>query len=136
MVGNAVWSCVETDARNALGARRDVRDFLRAQADAGSDLDASELIVGELVSNVIRHAPGPIGLSVTWSGSRATLIVVDRGPGIPPVRPVPDGDSESGRGMLIVQALARSTRVERASPDGSRVVVELPVRRAPSPAIR
>jgi anti-sigma regulatory factor (Ser/Thr protein kinase) len=132
MVGNANWSCVETDARDALGARRSVRDFLRAQADASSDLDASELIVGELVSNEIRHAPGPIGLSVTWTEHGATLIVVDRGPGIPTVRCVPDGDSESGRGMLIVQALARSTCIERSSPDGSRVVVELPVRRAAS----
>jgi anti-sigma regulatory factor (Ser/Thr protein kinase) len=126
---NAVWSCVRSDARDATSARRDVRDFLALHADEGSDLDATEMIVGELIANVIRHAPGPIGVYCSWHGDRATLVVADRGPGIPTLRVLPDTIAEAGRGLLIVAALAVALTVERATPFGSRVVVELPVRR-------
>jgi anti-sigma regulatory factor (Ser/Thr protein kinase) len=124
-----VWSCVRSDAREALDARREVREFLAESATPGSDLDASELIVGELVSNVVRHASGPIGVTCTWNGGEAVLVVADRGPGIPTVRPVPDAAAEFGRGLLLVLALARAVTVERATPYGSRVVVTLPVER-------
>lgn len=127
---NAAWSCVRSDARDATGARREVRAFLADLADeSSSDLDGTEVIVGELIANVIRHAPGPIGVYCSWHGERATLVVADRGPGIPSVRGVPDGGCEAGRGLLIVEALAVAFTVERATPFGSRVVVELPVRR-------
>ncbi|MBV8579620.1 MAG: ATP-binding protein [Candidatus Eremiobacteraeota bacterium] len=106
-----------------------MRAFLARSADGDSDLDAAELIVGELVANVVRHAPGPIGIYCSWRGEHATLVIADRGPGIPRVRPVPAPESESGRGLLIVEALARACVVEHATPYGSRVVVELPVRR-------
>jgi anti-sigma regulatory factor (Ser/Thr protein kinase) len=124
-----VWSCVRSDAREALGARHEVRDFLSRDADVASDLDASELIVGELVSNVVRHASGPIGVYCSWNDDGAVLVVADRGPGIPTVRSCPDGIAERGRGLLLVLALARTMTVERATPYGSRVVVELPVKR-------
>jgi anti-sigma regulatory factor (Ser/Thr protein kinase) len=123
------WSFVTADAREATVARRAVRQFLAAEADAGSDLDGAETIVGELVSNVILHAPGPIGLYVSWSGESAVLIVSDRGHGIPKVRLCPDADAECGRGLLIVEALASSLEVYTVPYQGSRVVVELPVRR-------
>jgi anti-sigma regulatory factor (Ser/Thr protein kinase) len=106
-----------------------VREFLAESASPGSDLDGSELIVGELVSNVVRHASGPIGVYVSWNDGAAVLVVADRGPGIPTVRPVPDAAAEFGRGLLLVLALARDVTVERATPYGSRVVVTLPVER-------
>ena len=128
-MGETVWSCVRSDARDAATARREVRDFLSRDADAASDLDATETIVGELIANVIRHAPGPIGVYCSWNEHGAVLVVADRGPGIPALRSVPDARAECGRGLLIVLALARTLTVERATPFGSRVVVELPVSR-------
>ncbi len=130
MSGSSEWSFVTGDAREATTARVGVRQFLAAEADPNSDLDGAEMIVGELVSNVIIHAPGPIGLYVSWSGETAVLIVSDRGQGIPKVRLCPDGNAESGRGLLIVEALASSVEVYSIPYQGSRVVVELPVRRA------
>jgi anti-sigma regulatory factor (Ser/Thr protein kinase) len=124
------WSFVTADAREATAARRAVRQFLAVEADAASDLDGAETIVGELVSNVILHAPGPIGLYVSWSGETAVLIVSDRGGGIPKVRLCPDGHTERGRGLFIVEALASSVEVYSIPYQGSRVVVELPVHRA------
>jgi anti-sigma regulatory factor (Ser/Thr protein kinase) len=120
---------VKADAREALLARRAVRAFLAAQADERSDLDAVEMIVGELVANVIRHADGPIGIHVSWEGDVAVAIVADRGPGIPAVRPVPDVDDTGGRGLMIVEALAKRVKINARRGSGSRVIVELPVHR-------
>ena len=122
---------VRADAREALSARRDVRRFLALQADCYSDLDAVETIVGELVANVIRHASGPIGIHVAWQGNGAVAVVADRGPGIPTVRSVPGVDATSGRGLLIVHALAKRVEISERPGKGSRVIVELPVRRLP-----
>ena len=101
------WSLVTADAREAIRARIAIRSFLAEQADcARSDLDAAELIVGELVANVIRHAPGSISLHVSWKGREAVLVVTDRGPGVPAVPGVPDGEAISGRGLFLIRALA------------------------------
>lgn len=124
------WSLVRSDAVEALSARNAVTDFLRVEADASSsDLEAVAMIVGELVANVIRHAPGPIGIYVAWDDDGATLIVADRGRGIRPLRCVPSVTSERGRGLFLVEALSRSVSITTSPGNGSRVIVELPVRR-------
>ena len=129
-MGTTEWSLVTADAREATRARIAIRAFLVQQADAGkSDLDAAELIVGELVANVIRHAPGAIGIYVSWKGHEAVLVVTDRGPGVPAVRCVPARDAMSGRGLFLIQALARIVEIDAVPGHGSRVIVHLPVYR-------
>jgi serine/threonine-protein kinase RsbW len=117
--------------------RPDVRRFLETQADAGrSDLDAAELVVGELVANAVRHGAPPFGVCIDWHDDPPMLCVVDRGRGMRPVYPAPDPESERGRGLLLVRALAGELVVDSSSPDrdGTRVVVALPVhRRTPAP---
>jgi anti-sigma regulatory factor (Ser/Thr protein kinase) len=129
-VGTTEWSLVTPDAREATRARIAIREFLVQQADEDrSDLDSAELIVGELVANVIRHAPGVIGINVSWKGQEAVLVVSDRGPGVPAVRCVPDQQATSGRGLLLIQALARGLEIDAVPGHGSRVIVHLPVHR-------
>ncbi len=129
-MGTTEWSLVTADAREATRARIAVRQFLALEAeDERSDLDAAELIVGELVANVIRHAPGAIGINVSWRGHDAVLIVSDRGPGVPAVRCAPDGQATSGRGLFLIQALAHEVTIDAVPGHGSRVVVHLPVYR-------
>ncbi|HEY4440741.1 MAG TPA: ATP-binding protein [Candidatus Elarobacter sp.] len=123
------WSMVVPDAREALRARIAVRHFLAEQADASSDLDAVEIIVGELVANVIQYAPGAMGIHVAWDGTTASLVISDRGQGLPAVRPVPDAADTRGRGLFLVQALALAMQVDSTAGYGTRVLVELPVRR-------
>lgn len=125
----ADWSLVRADAKEALRARQGVRSFLSEQADPSSDLAAAELIVGELVANVIRHAPGPIGIYVAWEDDAAMLVVSDRGRGIPALRAVPTESCEAGRGLFLVHALARSVSIDTVQGQGSRVIVKLPVQR-------
>ena len=130
IVSTTEWSLITADMREALRARQAIRRFLAVQCDAASDLDATEVIVGELVANAIRHAPGPIGIHVSWQGDEAILVVSDRGPGIPALRAVPDPQGTSGRGLNLIHALARNVEIEALAGRGTRVVVHLPVHRA------
>ncbi len=129
-MGTTEWSLVTEDAREATRARIAIRGFLALEADAArSDLDAAELIVGELVANVIRHAPGAISINVSWKGHEAILVVKDRGPGVPAVRRAPNENATSGRGLFLIQALARAVEIDAQPGRGSRVIVHLPVHR-------
>ncbi len=131
------WSYVGNRIDDTRRVRPDVRRFLEFQADQEtSDLDAAELVVGELIANAIRHGAPPFGVCIDWHDDPPMLCVVDRGPGMPPVYPVPDPDSEGGRGLLLVRALAGGVEVDSANAehDGTRVVVALPVHRRPRAA--
>ena len=130
------WSYVGARAEETSRVRRDVRAFLETEADAKrSDLDAAELVVGELVANAVRHGAPPFGICIDWHDDPPILCVVDRGPGMRPVYPAPDPESEHGRGLLLVRALAGDVVVDAADSErtGTRVVVALPVRRGERP---
>jgi two-component sensor histidine kinase len=130
------WSYVGDRADEVVRVRRDVRRFLEFDADRErSDLDAAELVVGELIANAVRHGAPPFGICIDWHDDEPILCVVDRGHGMKPVYPAPDPQSERGRGLLLVRALAGDLLVDAAADDrnGTRVVVVLPVRRREGP---
>jgi anti-sigma regulatory factor (Ser/Thr protein kinase) len=84
-------------------------------------IEEAVLIASELVTNAIRHGqracPGETGgtvkaddaakVELAWQrqASRVICMVTDRSP-LPPVLGSADQDSESGRGLQVVQALA------------------------------
>ncbi|MFJ4198170.1 ATP-binding protein [Streptomyces sviceus] len=70
-------------------------------------IDAAQLCVSELVSNVIRHvgAGTPATLVVSMSGTRVRIEVHDSDPGALPVFLDAGLDAESGRGMALVSAV-------------------------------
>jgi len=126
------WSYVGDRVEEAAPVRKHVRRFLESRADAAnSDLDAAELVVGELVANAIRHGAPPFGVCVDWQDDPPILCVVDRGRGMRQLYAAPDLLSESGRGLLLVRALAGEVMVDSPADDraGTRVVVALPVQR-------
>ncbi|MEA2784301.1 MAG: hypothetical protein QOF71_405 [Candidatus Eremiobacteraeota bacterium] len=128
------WSYVGDCVEETNRVRPEIRRFLEKQADAGeSDLDAAELVVGELVANAVRHGAPPFGICIDWHDDPPMLCVVDRGRGMRPMYPAPDTFSERGRGLLLVRALAGEVVVDSASAgrEGTRVVVALPVQRRP-----
>lgn len=114
------------DAALAHNARRIFGTYLSGQADAASDLASAELIFGELIANVARHAPGPVDVRIRWSRGHAILEVIDRGPGYELTPTLPDDDSESKRGLFIVNVLAESVTVDRRDANTVTTVV-LPV---------
>jgi anti-sigma regulatory factor (Ser/Thr protein kinase) len=92
---------------------------------AGEDpTDTAVLLTSEVVSNAVLHAgPHPAGSCVRVRmlryPDRVRVEVTDPAPGRP-ARVVPQGDSVSGRGLLLLDALSAEWGIE---PEGSGKVV-------------
>jgi two-component sensor histidine kinase len=124
------WQFRADDAVDALRMRAVVHAFFDAEADEASDVDGAVLVFGELVANVVRHAPGAISVRIEWpSDGPAMLYVDDWGPG---VRSVPTSDDpmrEAGRGIQIARAFSRGMHIATAPMGGTHVSAELPIDR-------
>ena len=130
------WHFSAADAREADWLRPAFLHYLRARGAEDADYMAAEMIFGELIGNVVRHAPGEISIRVDWRpGERPLLCVSDRGPGfrLAPVLP-DDIFAETGRGLFLVRAFAHSLSVQRRPGGGSTVRARLQI--APGPARR
>jgi anti-sigma regulatory factor (Ser/Thr protein kinase) len=124
-----VWR-VEDQAERVLRQRRTFRAQLDALAKPPSDVDAAELIYGELVANTVRYARGEVEVRLELVDHEAPVLVVrDHGPGLRcrPWLPRRDPYAESGRGLAIVEILAREVDVKDAAGGGTVVRAVLPV---------
>jgi anti-sigma regulatory factor (Ser/Thr protein kinase) len=123
------WSFESTDAGEAYTVRFDLLAYLKSRAALDSDLEAAALIFGELVGNVVRHAPGPITVEIFWERGNAVLRVVDKGPGFEWSGSVtlPEIMAESGRGLYIARSVARALHVRRLAGNGTEATAWLPV---------
>lgn len=120
------WAFDAENARAAHQARHQLVKYLRERSSGKVDTGAAELVFGELVGNVVRHAPGPIEVQVEWNGEHPVLHVIDRGRGFIPDPGLPvDTLSEGGRGLYIVSKLTRRFHVERIAGYGNHVAAEL-----------
>ncbi len=127
------WSADVSDATQGMRARRDFREYLMRFATAGSDVPAAELIFGELLANIVRHAYGNGTFSLDWRDPHARLIAEDRGSGFgePPHGTLEDPAAESGRGLALVTLLAVEVSISNRPGGGACVRVVLPVERPP-----
>lgn len=123
-----LWE-VRDEATEVLRERRTFRERLAAIAQPPSDVDAAELIYGELVANTVRYARGAVEVRLEHADSHAPVLVVrDHGPGIVAVPPPrTDPLAESGRGLAIVEHLASRVDVEPAEGGGTVVRATLPI---------
>jgi anti-sigma regulatory factor (Ser/Thr protein kinase) len=107
-----------TAAREARAATRHALPRWRLTAL----LDPVLLVVSELVGNATRHGRPPINLRLRKAGRGVRVDVHDeeaRPPAVP--GPDPSHDAESGRGMLLVDAVASESGVEQIDGDGKVV---------------
>ncbi|MFC8147774.1 ATP-binding protein [Streptomyces paradoxus] len=109
----AVWA---DGAVCAVEARRALQAFLahvpctgRTPVPAPLAIDA-ELVVSELVTNAIRHAPGPCGMILRLSGDELAITVWDTSAEQPVVRKR-DGQRFGGHGMHVVHAVSAEVTV-------------------------
>ena len=129
------WQFRADDALDALRMRSAVRAFFDAEADEQSDVDGAVVVFGELVANVVRHAPGAISVRIEWPTSGPAMLYVDDwGPGVCSVPTSDDPMRENGRGIEIVRALARNLHIVSAPFGGTHVSAALPVDRRRSSA--
>ncbi|MFF4832130.1 ATP-binding protein [Streptomyces sp. NPDC001315] len=117
---------VEYDPRPAVvrEARAEVRRQLErwGLAERGDLVDAAELLVSELATNAVLHSATRFRLTLFAAHGVLRCEVSDSGRRTPQV--LDAGTSESGRGMFLVEALARRWGCHQEGP-GKTVWFEL-----------
>jgi len=126
-----VWPAPATGAVSQ--ARDRTRCFLAAgptQPDPEALADAL-LVVSELVSNVVRHAPGPCTLDLSEGDDLLTIAVSDSSRELPQPRP---GDVVQGGGFgwHLVRGLTQRLLVQLWPGDGKTVTATM---RCPATAL-
>ncbi|HZQ56690.1 MAG TPA: ATP-binding protein [Acidimicrobiales bacterium] len=101
----------------AAAARRDATRELSAHGLGPDALEDALIVVGELVTNAIRHAATEFTLALDIDAERVRIEVSD-GDTRPPVVVAADVDATSGRGLVLVAAVASSWGFETADRDG------------------
>lgn len=124
------WFIGNPEPSSGTEIRHEVGDYLRRHAAPGEDLAAAILAFAEVVNNAIEHGDGPVWVSVDWTARTPTVTVTDLGRGFD-LEDVPASDLEveRGRGLAIAASLAQRLEVHARESGGSRVEVELSVRR-------
>lgn len=126
----------ETDTpSDALEGRRLLEKYLADHCEE-TDLFPAALIFGELMANVIKHAPpGGVRAWLETDGERFALCIHDAGHGFNPkvLCRRPDVHNESGRGLFIVRSVSHDLRAGDCE-GGFMVRAVLPVRRRRMPA--
>jgi len=114
------------EPQHARSASRFVDELLR-QWNCAELVENVTLLVSELVTNVIEHARSNLDVAVKLFPDRVRVDVFDRS------KPEPEelrareasGEATSGRGLLLVEALAERWGVDE-TPGGKSVWFELP----------
>lgn len=70
-----------------------------------ANADDALLLLSETLTNAVQHSEGPVGLHLHRTATDLTVEVSDRSPQLPQPR-VAVEDAESGRGLILVRALA------------------------------
>lgn len=122
--------------RAPRAARAFVAETLTAWDVPGQEVEAAKLVVSELVTNAVLHAPESptISLDLRLTDDAVRVLVTDGGLGEPERRVHPDpGTSEVGRGIRLVDALTDRWGTDTHGRDGKTVWCEL---RADAPTTR
>lgn len=98
-------------------ARRQLRDWMRANGDSRECVEDARVVISEMVGNSVRHAEpladGNILVGWALDGRALRISVTDGGSPSRPVKLNADSTSLSGRGMAIVETLAETWWSER-----------------------
>jgi len=104
---------------------RTARDRLRELLDSWATEEKRQtvvLLLSEVVTNAVRHAPGTVHITVTLFGDRVHARVRDENPRTPQPRAP---DETGGRGIQLLQRLATRWGVEQHSGEGKTVWFEV-----------
>jgi two-component sensor histidine kinase len=100
--------------------RRWARSWMEQHPTDGVDPDNVVLSMTELVTNSIKHGAGPVDVELSGDSDNLVLIVSDTSQEMP-LRPEMSLDTETGRGMLILESLVTRWGVQ-PEPSGGKTV--------------
>ncbi|MDT7569991.1 MAG: hypothetical protein QOE05_165 [Actinomycetota bacterium] len=123
MTKDAGASDVQVDLPSDLTAAREARAATRRILPGwrlGALLDPVLLVVSELVGNAVRHGRPPVDLRLRKT-DRGVRVDVHDEDSAPPATSATSHDAESGRGLMLVDAVAVDTGVEQIEGDGKVV---------------
>lgn len=125
------WTYDSRDPREATALRREIAAFMRLFSRREDELYVAEMIVGEALANTVEHAPGRVRVDVDWTNVHPVVTVADCGPGMgePGVLLPSDPLSETGRGIYLIESLAKQVTVERSPASGTTLRIVLPLAR-------
>ncbi|MBV8148722.1 MAG: SpoIIE family protein phosphatase [Candidatus Eremiobacteraeota bacterium] len=114
------WTYGSIDSEVLCGLRERLAHVLEEHGLRHHAVERAKVVLGELLGNVARHAPGPLQIVVDLTSPTPVLHVVDEGKGCAP-RPAlpPDVLSEGGRGLFIVSELTREFTITRDTGGGT-----------------
>ncbi len=98
---------IQPDRDAPAAARSAVREFCEDQG-VGGDGDAAQLVASELVTNAVLHARTPMEVTLRLVAPLLHIAVRDASVDRPRMSSDVDENAESGRGLLLVDALASS----------------------------
>jgi GAF domain-containing protein/anti-sigma regulatory factor (Ser/Thr protein kinase) len=111
------------DAASAPAARRFAGDILAAWGEH-SLIDNARLLLGEIITNAVQHTVGDVSVRLALGERRLRVEVSDRSDRRPDRR-LAGAESESGRGLQIVDVRAHEWGYEPMSSGGKVVWFEL-----------
>jgi anti-sigma regulatory factor (Ser/Thr protein kinase) len=114
----------EPEPEQVLAARHFVA---RSLADWGLMDPDVPLLVSELATNAVLHARSEFRVCVTTAPERIRVEVSDFNSRLPTLVTVPS-DAYSGRGLMLLQALAGSWGVDSHANEGKTIWFEMPVK--------
>jgi anti-sigma regulatory factor (Ser/Thr protein kinase) len=114
------WMYERIDSDVLSKARERLHRVLEEHSVRPEAIERAKLVLGELVGNVVRHAPGSVQIVVDMSAAAPVLHIVDEGHGFESTAALPvDVLSESGRGLFIVSELTQEFTISRGPGGGS-----------------
>ncbi len=110
--------------------RSEVRQYLERHAAPGSDVDAAELAVSELLTNAIEHSGHDVWVSLDWGQPKPVVTIHDLGPGFEIDAAAVGSELTQGRGLMIASHLTDELTVASKRAGGNRVTATLDIERA------
>ena len=103
--------------------RRWARAWMEQHPTDGVDPEIVVLSMTELVTNSIKHGSGPVDVRLNGDSDNLVLMVSDCSEQLPS-RPDTSADTETGRGIQILESLATRWGVQREQGGGKTVWCE------------